>query len=207
MQSLIFDFDGTLINTNDLIINTLKKVAKDKLGITLNQNKITEMFGLTIDEQMKMLDNENYELLVDYYFDLYLEKIDFETNLFNGIESLLNELKKRKFNLYILTNNNTNDTKASLKRLNVLHYFDELVTTDDVNVGKPDPEGLEILFKNNDINKSEVLLIGDSPHDIEAGKRFNIKTVLVGWTMFNKEDFKVQPDFIINKPNELLDLI
>jgi len=207
MQSLIFDFDGTLINTNDLIIDTLKKVAKDKLNQTLDQNKITEMFGLTIDEQMRILDPEGEEELVDYYFDLYLKRIESETFLFKDIESLLKTLKKLGYNLYILTNNNTNDTKKSLKRLNIINYFDDLITTDDVKMGKPDPEGLEILFKNNNLKKEEALFIGDSPHDIEAGKRFNIKTVLVGWSMFDLEDFDVKPDFIIDQPKELLEFI
>lgn len=207
MQSLIFDFDGTIINTNDLIISTLKKVAKDKLDQELDQEKITEMFGLTIDEQMKMLDVENYETLVDYYFTLYLEKIDSETNLFDGIKTLLETLKERGYNLFILTNNNTNDTRNSLKRLEVYSYFDDLITMDDVSVGKPDPEGLKVLSKNNNLNNEETILIGDSPHDIEAGKKFNIKTVLVGWTMFDIEDFEIQPDFIINEPKDLLKLI
>ena len=207
MQSLIFDFDGTIINTNDLIINTLKKVAKDQLNIALDQKKITEMFGLTIDEQMKILDPDKYKTLVDYYFELYLKSIASETDLFDGIKSLLLELKNKGHQLYILTNNNTKDTKASLKRLDISTYFDDLITMDDVAVGKPDTEGLEILFKKNNLSKKNALLIGDSPHDIEAGKRFNIKTVLVGWSMFDQDDFEVQPDYIINEPKDLLELI
>jgi len=207
MQSLIFDFDGTIINTNDLIINTLKKVAKDQLNIALDQKKITEMFGLTIDEQMKILDPDKYKTLVDYYFELYLKSIASETDLFDGIKSLLMELKNKDYQLYILTNNNTKDTKASLKRLDISTYFDDLITMDDVHVGKPDTEGLEILFKENDLSKKNTLLIGDSPHDIEVGKKFNIKTVLVGWSMFDQDDFEVQPDYIINEPKDLLELI
>jgi len=81
MQSLIFDFDGTIINTNNLIIQTLKKVAKDKLNLTLEEEKINEMYGLAIDEQMRMLDQNREDELVDYYFDLYLRKVNSETFL------------------------------------------------------------------------------------------------------------------------------
>jgi len=207
MQSLIFDFDGTIINTNNLIIQTLKKVAKDKLNLTLEEEKINEMYGLAIDEQMRMLDPNREDELVDYYFDLYLRKVNSETFLFEGIEELLKELNVRNYSLYILTNNNTKDTTQSLDRLNILNYFEGMITMDDVSNGKPDPEGLQILFNNNNIDKNKALLIGDSPHDIEAGNEFNIKTVLVGWTMFDLEDFKVKPDQIINKPGELLELI
>ncbi|HKL43063.1 MAG TPA: HAD-IA family hydrolase [Clostridia bacterium] len=207
MQSLIFDFDGTIINTNNLIIQTLKKVAKDKLNLTLEEEKINEMYGLAIDEQMRMLDPNREDELVDYYFDLYLRKVNSETFLFEGIEELLKELNVRNYSLYILTNNNTKDTTQSLDRLNILNYFEGMITMDDVSNGKPDPEGLQILFNNNNIDKNKALLIGDSPHDIEAGDEFNIKTVLVGWTMFDLEDFKVKPDQIINKPGELLELI
>ncbi len=207
MQSLIFDFDGTIINTNNLIIQTLKKVAKDKLNLTLEEEKINEMYGLAIDEQMRMLDQNREDELVDYYFDLYLRKVNSETFLFEGIEELLKELNVRNYSLYILTNNNTKDTTQSLDRLNILNYFEGMITMDDVSNGKPDPEGLQILFNNNNIDKNKALLIGDSPHDIEAGNEFNIKTVLVGWTMFDLEDFKVKPDQIINKPGELLELI
>jgi len=207
MQSLIFDFDGTIINTNNLIIQTLKKVAKDKLNLTLEEEKINEMYGLAIDEQMRMLDQNREDELVDYYFDLYLRKVNSETFLFEGIEELLKELNVRNYSLYILTNNNTKDTTQSLDRLNILNYFEGMITMDDVSNGKPDPEGLQILFNNNNIDKNKALLIGDSPHDIEAGDEFNIKTVLVGWTMFDLEDFKVKPDQIINKPGELLELI
>jgi pyrophosphatase PpaX len=207
MQSLIFDFDGTIINTNDLIIKTLKKVAKDKLNLNLTQEKITEMYGLAIDEQMRILDPQRINELVDYYFDLYLKKVNSETVLFEGVEELLKELSNRNYDLYILTNNNTKDTTQSLHRLNILKYFEDIITMDDVVNAKPDPEGLEILFNKNNINKNEALLIGDSPHDIEAGKAFDIKTVLVGWTMFELEDFEVKPHDVINKPNELLELI
>src|SRR6056297_2040953 len=207
MQSLIFDFGGTIINTNNLIIQTLKKVAKDKLNLTLEEEKINEMYGLAIDEQMRMLDPNREDELVDYYFDLYLRKVNSETFLFEGIEELLKELNVRNYSLYILTNNNTKDTTQSLDRLNILNYFEGMITMDDVSNGKPDPEGLQILFNNNNIDKNKALLIGDSPHDIEAGNEFNIKTVLVGWTMFDLEDFKVKPDQIINKPGELLELI
>jgi pyrophosphatase PpaX len=207
MQSLIFDFDGTLINTNDLIINTLKRVAKDKLNLTLKQEKINEMYGLAIDEQMRLLDPKREDELVDYYFDLYLKKVNSETFLFEGIKELLKELNERNYNLYILTNNNTKDTTQSLERLNILHYFEDMITMDDVTSGKPDPEGLQILFNNNNIDKNITLLIGDSPHDIEAGKRFNLKTVLVGWSMFDLKDFDVKPTFIIQQPKELLKLI
>jgi pyrophosphatase PpaX len=207
MQSLIFDFDGTIINTNDLIIKTLKKVAKDKLDLNLNQEKITEMYGLAIDEQMRILDPKRELELIDYYFDLYLEKVNSETVLFEGIEALLKELTNKNYDLYILTNNNTKDTTQSLDRLNILKYFEDMITMDDVNSAKPDPEGLQILFKRNNIDKNEALLIGDSPHDIEAGEAFDIETVLVGWTMFDLEDFEVKPHYIINKPDELLELI
>lgn len=207
MHSLIFDFDGTLINTNDLIIDTLKKVAKDKLNQILDQNKITEMFGLTIDKQMRLLDSEREEELIKYYFDLYLEKVESDTFLFKGIESLLKKLSELEFDLYIFTNNNTKDTIKSLKRLNIFKYFKDIITMDHVTIGKPNPEGLELLFKNNNLNKKETLLIGDSPHDIEAGQRFGIKTVLVGWSSIDLDSFDVKPDYIINHPNELLELV
>ena len=116
MQSLIFDFDGTIINTNDLIIKTLKKVAKDKLNLNLNQEKITKMYGLAIDEQMRILAPKREEELIDYYFDLYLKKVNSETFLFEGVEELLKELSNRNYDLYILTNNNTKDTTQSLDR-------------------------------------------------------------------------------------------
>lgn len=207
MQGIIFDFDGTIINTNDLIIKTLKKVAKDKLGENLTKEKISKMFGLTIDEQMKMLNKDEYKALVDYYFELYLKRIDSETDLFPGIKALIKTLKEKSYNLYIITNNNTTDTKKALKRLDIYSYFDDIVTMDDVKVGKPDPEGLELLFKNNNLDKRSSYLIGDSPHDIEAGHEFNIETVLVDWSMFELKAFDIKPDYVINTPKDLLEIL
>lgn len=207
MKSIIFDFDGTIINTNDSIIRTLKKVAKDKLNRKIDDETLTKMYGLTIDEQMKILDKSRYSELIDYYFDIYSYELENHTDLFDGIEKLLNDLKKEGHNLFILTNNNTKDTTYALKKFNIFKCFDDIITMDDVTLGKPNPEGLDLLFKKNDLKKDNTLLIGDSPHDIEAGIDFKIETVLVGWTIFNEKDFKVKPDYIINKPKDLFSVL
>lgn len=207
MKHIIFDFDGTIINTNDLIISTLRKVAKEKLNRELDDQDIRNMFGLTIDEQMKILDPTVHNELANYYLNIYSKELESKTELFEGIEELLAVLKEQNYNLFILTNNNTKDTIYSMKRFNIFKYFDCIVTMDDVKVGKPDSEGLELLFENNNLNKEASLLIGDSPHDIEAGIEFGIKTILVGWSMFKEKDFKVKPDLIINKPKELLSVL
>ena len=182
-------------------------MAKEKLNRELDDQDIRNMFGLTIDEQMKILDPTVHNELANYYLNIYSKELESKTELFEGIEELLAVLKEQNYNLFILTNNNTKDTIYSMKRFNIFKYFDGIVTMDDVKVGKPDPEGLELLFENNNLNKEASLLIGDSPHDIEAGIEFGIQTILVGWSMFKEKDFKVKPDLIINKPKELLSVL
>lgn len=207
MTAIIFDLDGTIINTNNLIIETLKQVAWDQCHVSLRPKEIEAMYGLTVTEQMKMINPDKVESLVDVYHKLYQMNMYEETKLFDGIKNLIIDLYQRDLSLFILTNNNQKDTLSNLNRFELRDYFKGIITMDDVKNGKPDPEGIEILLERFNLDRGEVLFIGDSPHDILTGANAKVKTVLVGWSYFKIEKFNNTYDYLVETPKDVVDLI
>lgn len=207
MTAIIFDLDGTIINTNDLIIETLKQVAWDQCHVSLRTKEIDAMYGLTVTDQMKMINPNKVEHLVEVYNKLYQKNMYEATKLFDGIKDLIIDLYQRDISLFILTNNNRKDTYLNLDRFKLRKYFKGVITMDDVRHGKPDPEGMQILIDSFNLDRQEVLFVGDSPHDILTGAKAQVKTVLVGWSYFDIEKFNNTYDYLVETPNDVIDLI
>ena len=87
-------------------------------------------------------------------------------------------------------------------------YIDTIVSSDDTNTHKPDPTPLLIILDKLGSIASSTLMIGDSPYDIEAGIRANIKTVLVDWSIFPEYTFRgMSSNYRINSLPSLIDIL
>jgi pyrophosphatase PpaX len=84
-------------------------------------------------------------------------------------------------------------------------FFSHSLCADDIERTKPDPYGILKIAGDLSFDLKDVYMIGDSAHDIEAGKNAGVATVLVGWTILRMSDLNaLKPDYIINHPMDLL---
>lgn len=208
IKAVIFDLDGTLIDTNDLIIDTFYYVINELLGRSPTEEELNHVYGKTLDEQMEFFSMERSQELVDAYKSYYRTHMDARTHLFVGVKDLLDDLARMNIKVATVTNKGSRGVLHAFDKFDIGKYFDATVSADDVSNGKPDPEGIFAVLDILGVEPEEALFVGDSLNDIAAAKKAGVLSVLVGWTLFHEDHYtEFGADFIINKPMDLLQLL
>lgn len=208
IKSVIFDLDGTLIDTNDLIIETFHHVIKKCLGRFPTEDELNHVYGKTLDEQMAFFSAERSQELVDKYRSYYRTHMDAQTHLFEGVKSLLDELAAKGVKMAAVTNKGSRGVQHAFDKFDLGKYFAASITADDVSRGKPDPEGILTTLNRLGVDAEEALFVGDSYSDMIAAKSAGVKSVLVGWTFFHEDHYTTfGADFVIKRPMDLMGLL
>ncbi len=201
---LIFDFDGTLAQTFEAILEILRPMAKD-VGLGEISNKDIREFRERGSRQMiKELKIPLFK--IPGVSKKVKEKLNKDmTNLDSplGLNKVLKELKKRKYRLGILTSNSKDNVKKFLQK-NGLDLF-EFIYSDSSLFGKD--RVLKKLLKAFNLKPEEVVYFGDEIRDVQAALKLNIKMVAVSWGFNTKKALKkYKPASLIEKPAEILTL-
>ncbi|AXH12242.1 HAD family hydrolase [Halarcobacter bivalviorum] len=190
MALIMFDMDGTLINSSTPLVNTINYV-RENLGFdtlerelileSVNDPKINaaQFFYGTADFTL-----EQQKLFEEYYDANCLNGLE----LYSGIKKLIDDLSS-EFTLTVATNANSFFAKKMLEHLEVGHYFNTILGYDSVINPKPHPEMVNKILDKHNIKNTRAQLIGDSHKDIMAATKAGVDSVLVNWGFSNhKED-------------------
>lgn len=179
---LIFDVDGTLLDTDLILYKTWGELFKlyKKDGSIFNKDKIKVYSGppleFSINDAFPEMDpkfiHDEYRKLTKKYYDTDLK-------IFDGCKETLDYFKSKGYLIATLTAKNLEMTTYSFKKVNIYEYFDELVTRTNGFKPKPDKEGVEYLLNKYNLKKEEVILIGDTNVDLLCGINSEIDTVLM----------------------------
>jgi len=201
---LIFDFDGTLAQTFEAILEILRPMSKDFGLDAISEKDIREFrekgarwmikeFKIPLIKILKI----GKKVRKDLYKDIA------NLSSFVGLKEVLRELKKRKYGLGILTSNSKDNVKRFLQK-NDLDFF-EFIYSDSSLFGKD--KVLKKLLKNFNLKSEEVVYFGDEIRDVQAALKLNIKIVAVSWGFNTKKALKkYKPTYLIEKPTEILTL-
>ncbi len=202
-KGIIFDIDGTLTSTNDLIFASFNFITKKYLGKTFSDEEILKWFGPTEDVILKEFCGDDYEKAREEYYKFYSDN-HFMADIYPGIKEILDELKANGVLLSIYTGKGKEAATITLKKLNIYKYFDLIITGDEVKEHKPSPEGIEIFLDKFNLKKDEVIMIGDSPSDIKAAHSAGVKVASVLWDSLSKNKvLKMDSDFVFHTVEEL----
>lgn len=202
---IIFDFDGTLADTIDIL-----------LSIT---NRLSAEFGFksATKEELAQLSNLNSWQILQYSgisifkFPLLIRRLKAELHseipniqLFPGIKEVLLELKRRGFQLGIITSNSRENVWESLEKNGLQGTFAFIYSGSTFGKHKVINKWLKL----EHINPEQVVYVGDEIRDIDAAKKTGIKVIAVGWGFNSQEALAAQnPDFLIERPQELIEII
>jgi phosphoglycolate phosphatase len=193
VKTCIFDFDGTIADTWDSYV---KIIAKEFPGLkveNVSPEEMVRMRGVSILELIKEFQIPMWKFLwMAFKVERSLFKSIDTVKAFEGMPELLNDLKEEGYSLFILTSNTLGNVNRFFEANNI-SAFAKIYNIRGL-IGK-DKKLLKIIKENN-LNKSSVIYIGDEIRDIEASRKIGIKSVAVGWG-FNSEDAlrKSDPDF------------
>lgn len=202
-RGIIFDIDGTLTSTNQLIFDTFNHVAEKYLGKKFSDEEIIGMFGPPEDVILKQLFSANLEEATKDYYKYYKDNHSI-VEVYPGIKELVLELKSHPVLLSVYTGKGRRSSMITLEEVGIAHCFDMIVTGDDVNEHKPSAEGILRFVDEYNLPKDKVLMIGDAVSDVKAARAAGVDYASVLWDSYGAEKVKeINSDKLFHSVEEL----
>ncbi len=202
---LIFDLDGTLLDTSQDITNAINHAIKP-LGLKpLSVKKTTSMVGYGITKLIENLVSAQFQKkTLNRFLEYYSKHLLDNTKPYPQVKETLSELVNYK--KAVISNKRESYSREVLDGNGLLEFFDIILGSDSVAERKPSPAPIFEVLKRADVSKEEAVIIGDSNFDIDAGKAAGIKTIAVTYGYRSKENLK-EADFMIDDFGELLNIL
>lgn len=217
MKAVLFDLDGTLIDTAADFIRILQDMCREKgcpvVDADLIRTQVSEGARAMVKLVYPELDVEDPEFL-DHrqdFLDRYGADIAVDTDLFIGMQALLTELEQQQIPWGIVTNKPRWLSESLLQALNLTERCSVLVCPEDVQKTKPNPEPMYLAADQIQIAAKNCIYVGDHPRDIDAGRSAGMYTILAAYgylPLQYKDDLTAwHADCIVNTVVELHDVI
>ncbi|MBN8545024.1 MAG: HAD family hydrolase [Ignavibacteria bacterium] len=199
----IFDIDGTLTSTNQLIFDSFNHINSKYFGKILSPDEVIALFGPTEEEIIVELFGDNAEKAISDYFVYYKENHNI-ASLHDGIENLLDHIIENGGRIAAFTGKGRRSAEITLKELGVFEKVELLISGDDVIQKKPSGEGILTILKKLEIKPEEAIMIGDSSADIKAAREAGVAVASVLWDCWTPElVMKMNNGMLFNTVEEL----
>lgn len=202
IQAILFDLDGTIIDTYDLILTSLRYTLKKVLGKEYPEAQLMHKVGQPLRVQMYDYTDseETVEELLRVYRDYNKIHHDELVKSFDGTEETLEYFRQAGFPMGIVTSKMHGSALWGLRHFGLDGYFDFVIGADDCDKHKPDPAPVRYGIERLGIGSRSCVYVGDSPYDIQSGKGADTYTVAALWGMFSAEELaKEQPDRVCER--------
>jgi len=200
---VIFDLDGTLADTEELILNSFRHTYESFEKTPMHDAHIKKTFGAPLMEVLKNEFGSDYEKAAQIYRSYHLDNFENYIRLFDGAIEILQELQTMNVTMGIVTSRLTHTTTKILKKYDIEKYFKFIVTADMTERHKPDPEPLLKCLLELGATKEHAVFIGDTLYDVACAKNAGIQSMLVGWSHINGSFGEIVPDYIINSYGDI----
>jgi phosphoglycolate phosphatase len=209
IKLIMFDLDGTLINSIEDITNALN-YAFEPYGV--NNLTTAEVSRLVGEGPSKLIEDvlrernlhSDVEALVTRFLDYYTSHHADETVLYPGTREMLETLKGLK--MAIITNKTEELSLKILDKFGISHYFDMVVAVDTIAERKPSPIPVLHVLSAINVAPEDAIIVGDSAIDIQTGKASFVRTVAVTHG-YGRDNFQKKADFIISSFSELVNIV
>lgn len=222
-QTILFDFDGTLVNTTPLILRSYQATWETHFGFSFDDRTYIGTFGTHLHSSLSQLvdlgvahgrhsppaDREKFigELLTTYrHFNLGWH--DEMVEPFPEVDSMLRQIRERGRRTGIVSSKMHAGVERGLRLFDLGRYFDLIVAAEHVTRHKPDPEPIRLALERLATPAGEAIYLGDSTHDMIAGRAAGVRTAAAAWGPFERAELEATaPDFILDAPGALPGII
>ena len=207
--TVLFDLDGTLIDSGEFIISSFRHATQTVLEREIPDEVLAAAVGgSNIYEQMRAFDEERADELVRVYREHNAPLHD-DLVAFEGIERVLDRLRAEGRQLGIVTAKRRKTVDLAFDILPLERYFDVVVTSEQTEHHKPHPEPVLTALDRLGSEPEEAAFVGDSPFDMGAGKAAGVFTVAVSWGKIHSVERlrETGADAVVHSPEELLDVL
>lgn len=220
LRAVLFDFDGTLVNTTPLILRCFRATWMQVFGFECEDATYIQTFGIPLETAMaditaRLVDQcriaapadtaAKAEELTRTYRAFNERWHDEMIQPFVGVDEMLRELKQRGLRLGLVTSKKRLGAERGMRLYGMTELFDLSLCAEDTTHNKPHPEPLLRAMATLDVHPGETIYVGDSTHDIVAGRAARVATAAAAWGPFPRAALEaLQPDYLLDAPRELL---
>jgi pyrophosphatase PpaX len=223
LETILFDFDGTLVNTTPLILRSFRETWQTHLGFNFADETYISTFGTHLQSAIGHLIDLGIETgrhqapadrqttigeMLGTYRRINLSWHDSMVEPFPGVDQMLEHLRQRRIGMGIVSSKMRAGVERGLRLFNLGGYFTEIIAAEDVTRHKPDPEPICLALTRLGAAAERTLYLGDSIHDIRAGQAAAVRTAAAAWGPFSRRLLADSaPDFILDSPGEMRTII
>jgi pyrophosphatase PpaX len=203
---VLFDLDGTVIDSGAIILASMRHAAKEVLGTEVSDEELmAAVGGPGLEAQMRTIAPDRVEELVTVY-RAHNEPLHDVLECCAGMEDVLVRLKDEGRRLGIVTAKRRQTVELAFARLPIEYLFEVVVGGDETERHKPDPEPLLLALERLDARPEEAAYVGDAPFDVKAAKAGGLYSIGVTWGGIHaRERLETEePDALVDTPEELL---
>ncbi len=186
---MLFDLDGTLLNTNDLVIESLQYTIRRHLGCEIEACRLYKYFGQPLVDIMADLNPGQAEQMVRTYREYSALKHDELTKVFPKVPETIRELKRHGVSVAVVTSKLKNLAYRGLELFDLQELFDACIAFEDTKKHKPAPDpvikALDVL--GVDPGSQRVIMVGDSPYDVLCANNAGVTSAVVEWSLHPRE--------------------
>ena len=212
IQAVIFDVDGTLLNTERIYMRTWKE-AGAKAGFDVTQDVLLRTRAVNSREAKKIFQDAlgpdfDYEAIQAARVDLNEALIaQCENLVMPGVKETLDTLKAKGYPMAVASSTGYKKTAAHLEHAGLLHYFDAVVGGDMVERGKPNPDIFLKAAQLLGFAPENCLVVGDTPADIKAATAAGMTRVLIPDCVTPDETIRAMSSYILDSMHQLVDIL
>lgn len=184
---VLFDLDGTLVDTVSLILASFRHATEQVLGAALPDEVLMRDVGIPLATQMSVFSEEYADELVRVYRAHNAGVHDEMIREYPGTNEALELLRSSGKRMGVVTSKSRPLALRALERFELTEYFETIVTCDDVTLHKPDPYPLVYAASAMGVSAAETVYVGDSPHDMKAALAAGCVSVAALWGAFQPE--------------------
>lgn len=211
VNTVIYDFDGTIADTNNLIINSWQHAYRTITGKEQDEREILKTFGEPLLITMKrVFPDWEPEEAAKIYRSYQVKHFSEYIRPFPGMVESIKELKNRGCNVGVVTSRMRKTTVEGLEAFGIMDYIDHLVSCEDTDRHKPDPAPVLCALEKFKIGPESAVMVGDSSFDIRCAHNGGVKAALVSWAMAigpEEKDELDRPDFYLERAEDIFKVI
>ena len=210
LDTILFDLDGTLIDTNEIIIRSFDSSFKRHLpNLSVTRDTILTFIGPTLEETYsKYTDDPSLILeMIASYREFYVDYEVGNFEIYPEVEEVIKDLSAKRYNLGIVTSKFKIAAWPSFTHYNLQEYFDVFISLDDVEFPKPNKEPVLTALSHFPAYNTAIM-IGDNQGDVMSGKNAGIYSAGVEWCLKGKDHLlEVKPDFMLSSMKDIYRVI
>lgn len=206
---ILFDLDGTLIDTNELILQSFEHTLEHYFPGRYTRKDVLPHMGQPLVKQFALwAEAEQVPSLIETYRKHNVENHDRLVTVFPNVREVVQELQAQGCRMAVVTSKMRLTAEMGIRLFGLERFFETIVTIEDTEKHKPDPAPLQLAIERLGADPGKTIMVGDSPYDIQGGQAAGTATCGVAWSLRGREGLApYKPDYLIQDMKELLEIV